>query len=424
MMKKIAVIGAGPAGMSAAIAAARGGAKVTIFERNDIAGKKLLLTGNGKCNFTNVDMHTDYFSFDEGSTAEQIMESMSTKAVCDYFSDMGMLSVERKGCFYPFTGQAQTVLSALINTMKILGVELVTNFCVGEISSENAETADVTNKETESENVSITNRFLVHTEKGKEEFDAVILACGGKAAPKTGSDGFGYRLARGFGHTVSRTYPVLVQLISDAPNLKAIAGVRCYADVSAFVNAQRVASDYGELQLTDYGLSGIPVFHLSRFLSKEVEEGQNCEVCVDFVPQISADALEAFVLKNIETLKGYSLRDFLCGLVHSKLADYVIKERKLNADSVLTQADQEKIYELLLAMKAWKFNITGHKGFENAQVTKGGVLLEEIDENMQSKLVKGLFFAGEMVDVDADCGGYNLHWAWTSGTKAGEEAAK
>lgn len=404
-MKRIAIIGAGPAGMSASIAAARAGAKVILFERNDIAGKKLLLTGNGKCNFTNVDMHSDYFSFEEGSYAESIMESMTTKDVCDFFADMGVLSTERKGCFYPFTGQSQTIQSALIHTIDKLGVELVTKTCIDKIVKEN-------------------DSFVIHTEKKTYQFDRVILACGGKAAPKTGSDGFGYRLARSFGHTVSRTYPVLVQLISDAPNLKAIAGVRCYANVSAWVDNVKVASDYGELQMTDYGLSGIPIFHLSRFLSKEVEEGLSCEVSVDFVPQVSPGALDEFVSNRIENFSGETIQAFLNGLVHSKLAEYITKERRQISNSLVRPEDKEIIMNLLKEMKDWRFHITGHKGFEHAQVTKGGVLLEEIDETMQSKLTKGLYFAGEMVDVDADCGGYNLHWAWASGKKAGEEAAK
>ncbi len=404
-MKRIAVIGAGPAGMSAAIAAARAGARVIVFERNDIAGKKLLLTGNGRCNFTNVDMHADYFSFEEGSNASEVLNAMSTQEVCDFFADIGVLSLEKKGCFYPFTGQAGTVQSALVLAMEQLGIKVVFNTCVGSIDK-------------------INNVFVVHTDKKDYEFDAVILACGGKAAPKTGSDGYGFRLARGFGHTVSRTYPVLVQLVSDATDLKSIAGVRCQANVTALVNDKKVASDYGELQLTEYGLSGIPVFNISRFLSKAVEEGQDCVVSVDFIPQIGKEAIDVFVQKRLTDLKGYTIKDFISGLVHSKLAEYVLKVRKMNENDTVVPNDCDKVKELLFAMKDWQFKITGHKGFEHAQVTKGGVLLEEIDANMESKLVKSVFFAGEMVDADADCGGYNLHWAWASGKKAGEAAAK
>ena len=404
-MKNIAIIGAGPAGMAAAITAAQSGAKVVVFERNDIAGKKLLLTGNGKCNFTNVDIHADYFSFEEGSFADSIVEHMSVRDVCDFFAELGVLSTERKGCFYPFNGQASTVRDALVHAMTGLGVEVIYHACIGEISRDK-------------------EQFVVHMDNKRICFDAVILACGGKAAPKTGSDGFGYRLARSFGHTVSRTYPVLVQLLSDAPHLNAISGVRCYANVSALVDGKKVASDYGELQLADYGLSGIPVFHLSRFLSKDVEEGRECVVLADFMPQISVDALEQFLDKRLVDLKGYPLRDFIGGLVHSKLVNYFINEYGLCGDTTVTPEDKNQILNLLTAMKSWKFHITGHKGFENAQVTKGGVLLDEIDENMESKLMKGLFFAGEMLDVDADCGGYNLHWAWASGMRAGETAAK
>ena len=404
-MKQIAVIGAGPAGMTAAIAAARKGAKVIIFERNDIAGKKLHLTGNGRCNFTNVDMHEDFFSFEEGSNASEVLNSVSTQEICDFFADLGVLSTEKRGCFYPFTGQAGTIQTALLLAMEQLGIEMICNTCIGMIEKEN-------------------EGFVIHTDPKKYEFDAVILACGGKAAPKTGSDGFGYRLARGFGHTVSRTYPVLVQLVSDAPDLKKIAGVRCQANVTALVNGKKVASDYGELQLTEYGLSGIPVFNISRFLSKEIEEGQDCVVSVDFIPQIGNDAVEPFISKRLQDLKGYKISDFISGLVHSKLAEYVLKVCKINPDDRVVPADYEKIKKLMESMKNWQFKITGHKGFEHAQVTKGGVFLEEVDANMESKLVKGVFFAGEMLDVDADCGGYNLHWAWASGKRAGEMAAK
>lgn len=404
-MKKVAVIGAGPAGMSAAIAAARGGAKVTVFERNDIAGKKLLLTGNGRCNFSNIDIHADYYSFEENSMANSVLEGMSSRAICDFFADLGVLHTERKGGLYPFTGQSQTIQTALVQAMDRLGIEVIYNARVAKIEKEK-------------------EQFVVHTDKSQGNFDAVVLACGGKAAPKTGSDGFGYRLARSFGHTVSRTYPVLVQLQSDAVGLKQIAGVRCYANVTAFVKGKKVASDYGELQLTDYGLSGIPIFHMSRFLSKETEEGMDCVVSVDFIPQIGPEVMDEFVSKRIEALKGDTVKDFICGLVHSKLAEYIIKSRNMDTNYSVIPEDKEMMMSLLMSMKEWRFKITGHKGFENAQVTKGGVLLDEVDANMESKLVKGLFFAGEMLDVDAECGGYNLHWAWASGIKAGETVAE
>ena len=190
------------------------------------------------------------------------------------------------------------------------------------------------------------------------------------------------------------------------------------------INGEKVVSDYGELQLTEYGLSGIPIFHLSRYLSKAVEEKENCIVKVDFVPQIRPDALEGYVFERQKALSGCSFKAFLEGMVHDKLADYFLKEKKMESAFISSEEDARKLIGLLKEIKSWEFVVTGHKGFENAQVTKGGVLLEEIDENMQSKLTEGLYFAGEMVDVDAECGGYNLHWAWASGKKAGEEAAK
>ncbi len=437
-MNKIAVIGGGPAGMTAAIFAAKAGAKVTLFERNDGLGKKLLLTGNGKCNFTNLDMHADYFSFEEGSNADKVLESFSHRDVCDFFALMGVLHIEKKGYFYPFTGQASTIQQALLHALETFNVEIITGNCIGKITCKKSavqyDNQKITNNKKEVTVVSETNDlnvpkremniFEIHFSDKVMSFDKVILACGGKAAPKTGSDGFGYRLARGFGHTVSRTYPVLVQLVSDALELKMLAGVRCLANVSACVDGKCVAKDYGEVQMTDYGLSGIPVFHLSRFLAKEVEEGRHCVVQVDFLPLVNVSSMETFIGKSKENLGHLTLQAFLSGMVHSKVAEYVIKISKLQGETLLVSLDGKRLLEVLQHMKAWDFTITGHKGFENAQTTKGGVLLEEVKETMESKLVEGVFFAGEMLDVDADCGGYNLHWAWASGRMAGLNAAK
>lgn len=403
--RKVAIIGAGAAGMAAAVSAAKNGVAVTVFERNAIVGKKLLLTGNGRCNFSNMQVCSDNFSFEKDSNADRILMNFTNRDAIDFFAGIGVMTTCKREGYYPFSGQASAICSALYKAMLHLGVDIKLSSCVTEITQNN-------------------NMFQVKTAEEELSFDAVILACGGKAAPKTGSDGYGFRLARGFGHTVSRTYPVLVQLNANAPDLKKIAGVRCEAVVTACVNGKEKKQDAGELQLTEYGLSGIPVFNISRSLSKELEEGESCTIIVDFLPNISMDSLKEFVKARVEILEGYRLNDFLEGMVHSKLAVYFTEQAKHNGEVLVTKEMEEDVFQLLYQMKHWEFLITGHRGFENAQVTKGGVLLSEVDETLQSVFVPGLYFAGEMLDVDADCGGYNLHWAWASGILTGEKAAK
>ena len=243
----------------------------------------------------------------------------------------------------------------------------------------------------------------------------MILACGGKAAPKTGSDGYGFRLARGFGHTVSRTYPVLVQLKSSSSICCKCKGIRIRVKASAYIEEDCVRSETGELQITEYGLSGIVTFNLSRELSKALEEGLQCSIHVDLLPELSIEQIPGFLENRFHILKQDTLIHFMKGLSNPQLMEVVLNERTPDLNREVTANDIPFLVSLFEELKDLIFPLTGHNGYENAQATQGGVLLNEIYDSMESKLISGLYFAGETLDVDADCGGYNLHFAWATG---------
>ncbi len=383
----IAIIGGGASGLAAAIFAARKGAAVAVFEKNPRVGKKILSTGNGRCNFTNTDICKNNYNSDFVSVA---LKKFSPYDAIDFFESLGLLAkTEDEGRIYPNSGQASAVLDVLRLEAIRLGIVLRTDFDVAEIIQKN-------------------NGFFVISKTGERYFaDKAIVATGGMAAPKTGSDGSGYKILKRLGHTVTELVPSLVQI----KTTKSIQGVRAYGRVTM----ENGKTAVGEVQFNSYGLSGIPVFGLSKYAKK----GE--KICVDLLPDLDFSD----VLKMLKTRPKQTMETYMTGIINKSLGQMLLKECGISPLSkmsdTLSSVEIEKIAKML---KCWRFEITGVMPWDNAQVTAGGISLKEVNpETMESYLVKNLFIIGELLDIDGDCGGFNLHWAWASGFVAGSEAA-
>jgi hypothetical protein len=266
--------------------------------------------------------------------------------------------------------------------------------------------------------------FRLTTNQGEFTSQTLILATGSKAAPKTGSDGSGYALALGFGHTIKKPLPALVQLTSDNAQCKAMSGVRSTGSVTLYVDGKETAKDLGEIQYTDYGISGIPVFQISRYAVLAKDKKCSVTAVIDMLPDFSAEELAETMLERLENDGYKDLTTFFSGLLNKKLVLAVLKTLGINPNISAQSAGLKQIKKICFLMKEFSFKITGSRSFESAQVCQGGVKLSEINaDTLESNLCPGLFFAGEVLDVDGKCGGYNLQWAWSSGYVAGKNAA-
>lgn len=416
MNRKIAIIGGGASGMTAAIAAAREGAEVTIYEHLKL-GKKILATGNGKCNLGNQDMKTEYFHSTCKECVESCLARFGTKQTVQFFESMGLCVKEKNGYLYPLAEQAVVVLQVLEAELERLGVHV--------IYTEKAEKIVPLDLEKEKPG----RRVLVKTESGKSFYDAVILSCGSKAAPKTGSDGSGYDLAKALGHKIQPVLPALVQLQCSDGFCKALAGIRSEAKIHIFEDLEDkklLCVEQGELQLTDYGISGIPVFQLSGFVNRYLYKNKKAKLIakIDFLPDFSEKEYADFVAKRIGHFRdSRSVGDFFQGMLNQKLMQQLIKISGLKAEQSAQKADKAKLQQVFTLCKGLEFHIVGSKSYDNAQVCTGGVDLREVTQNLESVYARNVYFAGEILDVDGRCGGYNLQWAWTSGSIAGRSAA-
>lgn len=401
MSQRVYVVGAGAAGMMAAITAARQGKKVTIIEHRDKAGKKILATGNGKCNFTNMYMDKECF---RGSNSDYIMDiynQFDNNAVIDFFKHLGIYPKIKNGYVYPNSGQAISINEALQNELRYLNVDVLTNTDIKEIRD---------NKD----------GYLIITDKGEYKTESVIIAAGSTASPKSGSDGSGYRLAKKLGHTIIPVLPALVQLRSSSPFFKEVAGVRTDGSVRIMRGRECVAKDSGELMLTDYGISGIPVFQVSRFASVLLNENEKVTARLDFLPEMDFAECKEYIRDRIYSYPDKSIKDNFTGILNSKLLNALLKELKIDIDMITSNLSEKQIIDIANDFKNFSVDITGTNSFDNAQVCCGGVSLDELTKHtLESKLHKGLFFAGEILDVDGICGGYNLQWAWSSGYVSG-----
>lgn len=405
-MIRIGIIGGGASGLTAAIAAKRAdkNAEVFIIEHKDTLGKKILSTGNGRCNLTNELMTAECFRSRQMPQVEKIVGQFGVEQTFSFFASMGVVLKSKSGYIYPRSGQASAVLEALTAQIQHLGISVYTGMHVTDLT------------------VSKKGWQIVCGEN-RLKADKVILAAGGKASAVLGSDGSGYTLAKSAGHTIIPVVPALVQLkIKAHPFVKA-AGVRTDAKVTAVIEGQELSSDTGELQITAYGISGIPVFQISRYIAEAVYEKRSAQVQIDFVPEMSKNEWEQFLLqrsKDSGFLKGET---FLESIFPAKLNAVLLKLAGIPSDTCIAALSKTMLLTLADYCKALTLTVADTNGFANAQVCAGGVDLSEVSpETMESRCQKGLYLTGELLDADGICGGYNLQWAWATGYLAGTNA--
>lgn len=399
-MKTVTVIGGGASGIMAALTAAEDkNNRVILLERQQRIGRKLLSTGNGRCNLTNVGASAADYHGEEESFVSDALSRFDSADALGFFSELGLLTVtEYGGRVYPLSNSANSVLDVLRFALDDRGVLQRCSCTVTEI-------------------VRRKGGFVVRTENDEIKSDFVIVACGGKAGEKLGGTGLGYELLAPLGHRRTSLHPALVQLITDPTYPRALKGVRAQARLRLCVGSEVLASSCGELQFTETGLSGPAAFDISR---SAAFCGKGCTVSASFLEGYTEEELVLLLRKKQRLMKGRKASEILTGTVHNRLGKMLVKysgiSGALTADE-LSDADLMRLADACLDMR---FPLLGVGDFAAAQVTAGGIRCPEIDPaTMQSKLVPGLFVCGELLDVDGNCGGYNLQWAWTSGRIAG-----
>lgn len=407
MKKKVIIIGAGASGMTAAIFAARQGAAVTLLEHTDRIGKKILATGNGRCNLSNLRMEEACFYSSRAELPMKVIQGFPVRRTLDFFEELGIVIKDRGGYLYPYSGQAGSVLEVLQRELKCCQVNIVTSCTVQEIRERSK------------------GGFLLKSSCGEFRTDALIIAAGSKAAPKTGSDGSGYELARRMGHRIIKPLPALVQLRCRESFYPQLAGVRTDARVSLYHEKTLLAADQGELQLTDYGISGIPVFQVSRMAARALDEKKAVRAVIDFYPIAAKAETKAMLKQRSQRSSTLKMEDFFCGWFHQKLAAVFLKLLHIKPNRPANSLTEKELTRLTELVKEFPTEVTAVNSFEHAQTCCGGVDMEEINPNtMESKKKKGLYLIGELLDVDGICGGYNLQWAWSTGAIAGTHAGE
>lgn len=402
----VTVIGAGASGMMAALSAAKTGARVLLIEHLDKVGKKILATGNGKCNYTNELQGLNFYRGNDPAFVVPVFEQFSKDNTVEFFKELGIYPKIKNGYYYPYSEQAASVVEVFEIALRN---ENVTILCSCEL-------------------LQIKNTkygFKLQTSKGIFDTKSCVFATGLLAGKKCGCDGSAFPYLEEFGHRFIDIVPALVQMKSDNSFLKNLAGIRAEIALKMYENGELLGEDTGELLHIDGGISGIVVFQLSRFVAKTLHSGNKATVMIDYCPTLSLNELEDLLYRRfVQFGTNKSALEAMIGFIHYKLAIAFFKEINLDIHSPAHEISKDKIRNLATKMKCLELNIVGTKGFEDAQVCAGGLDTSQFDNTtLESKVSSGLFACGELLDIDGMCGGYNLQWAWSSGYIAGRSAA-
>ncbi len=399
----IAVIGGGASGMMAALRACREGNRVTIYERQARLGKKLSATGNGRCNLSNRHAAVSHYHGADPAFTAPALERFGVEKTLSFFEELGLLTVtEADGKVYPFSDQANSVLDVLRLALEASGCALQLGCEIVRVNRRKG-------------------LFYLEYAGGCDCADRVIVACGGLAGERLGGVGAGYAILKSFGHRCTKLYPALTQLRTEASRVRSLKGVRCTAVVSLLQEGRLLAQEEGEVQFTEFGLSGPCVFPLARACAGR---SGALEAVLDLCPCRTEEALLRALIERRQHFPALSMENYLTGLLHNRLGRTLLRHLGYAFELPAEELTQQQLRQIAAAIKRFSFPITGTMDVSQAQVTAGGILTSEFDPvTLESRLVPGLYATGEVLDIDGDCGGYNLQWAWSSGWIAGATSA-
>lgn len=398
-MSRVVVIGGGASGLVASILASNSN-EVTILEGNDKCGKKILLTGNGRCNYWNEDISIDHYNTNNKDILEQMITKNNQEEVLSFLEKIGITPKIKNGYYYPYSNQATSVRTLLLKEVERKNIKIISNFKVINIRKEN-------------------NTFMIYSDKEKIIADKVILATGSKAAPKTGSDGTGYLLAESLRHHINVVTPSLVPLIGKESYFKEWDGVRLECKVTLYIDNVKMKEELGEIQLTDYGISGICTFNISGIATKSLVAKKKVEVKIHFFPHLKESFYNWFTKRN-ENIPNHTIEELLESILPYKLMHVLLKKSGVNREDDWQKLTETQKQKLASNIESFSLEIVDFHSFDRGQVATGGISLEEINSaTMESSIVKDLYLVGELLDVDGMCGGFNLAFAFISGYLAG-----
>ena len=396
----VAIVGAGAAGLMSAICCARAGLRVLLLDGREKIGAKILMSGGTRCNVTNQKVTEQDYESEHPRAVRNVLSAFSSERAVDFFKELGVeLVLEPGGKYFPKTHSAQTVLDALLGEVKRLSVRLETGRKVKQVQSD-------------------SGTFVLSGPGFTCAARTVVVCAGGLSYPKTGSDGGGYEIARFFGHRLVETSPALTPLLTNDADWKALSGVALPVKLTLLVNGKREAEFEDSFLFTHFGFSGPAALNMSRHWDRARKDG-SVKLLINFLPQIAEEKLRSWFKSVAQTSPSKLLKNLLAELLPKRLAEVILKKSNIPESAALNQFKQEWRERLVKRLRASELSVTRVFGYEKAEATAGGVSLDEVDtKTMESKLRPGLFFAGEVLDVDGRIGGFNFQWAWSSGTVA------
>lgn len=408
-MKSVVVIGGGASGLMCAISIKRkiNNADVCILERLPRTGKKLMATGNGRCNITNVYCDASRYYGENTSIVTSTLDKFSVSDTIDFFKSIGILiKIEDEGKAYPYSDQASSVLDCLRFEAKRLNIKEVTDFSVTDIKKE-------------------ANKYKIISQSTQIVADIVAVCAGGMSSASLGSNGSMFPVMEKLGHHITPLFPSLVQVKTDKTAVRPVKGMKFTGKASLYTNGKRSCTTDGEILFTEYGLSGPCIFNLSRQVAENNINNRKTEISLDLMPEYDYNTVLNLLKERVKNFPQKTLDEFLTGMINKRIGQTLIKQQGiLPLGRECKTLNEKELKQLASAIKGYRFEVFGTMPFNNAQVCAGGIKTSEISEFFESKFNKNLFITGEILDIDGDCGGFNLQWAWSSGYVAACEISR